>query len=33
VGLNGLYLALSMGMFLRIFRIARDRGLLLNIGE
>ncbi|WP_413207279.1 ABC transporter permease [Rhodospirillum sp. A1_3_36] len=33
VGLNGLYLVLSMGVFLQVFRIARDRGLLLNIGE
>lgn len=33
VGLNVLYLALSSGFFLYMFRRARDRGLLLQQGE
>jgi ABC-2 type transport system permease protein len=33
VGLNLLYLALAVGYFLRMFRIARVRGLLLQQGE
>ena len=33
IALNVLYLTLSAGLFLRIFRIARERGLLLEQGE
>ncbi|WP_299436547.1 ABC transporter permease [uncultured Rhodospira sp.] len=33
VGLNGLYLGLATLFFLHVFRVARVRGLLLNIGE
>ncbi len=32
-GLNVVYLALGMGAFLYVFRVARQRGLLLQIGE
>jgi len=32
-GLNLLYLGLSAGFFLRMFRVARERGLLLQQGE
>jgi ABC-2 type transport system permease protein len=31
--LNGAYLALGAGLFLFTFRIARRRGLLLQVGE
>ncbi len=33
VALNGLYLALGIATFLRVFHIARVRGLLLNAGD
>lgn len=33
VGLNCAYLVLGIGAFLRAFRVARERGLLLNVGE
>ena len=33
VGLNAVYLALSVAVFLRAFHMARVKGLLLNIGE
>jgi ABC-2 type transport system permease protein len=33
VALNVLYLGLGIAAFLAIFRVARERGLLLNIGE
>ncbi|MQX35632.1 ABC transporter permease [Roseospira navarrensis] len=33
VALNVFYLLLAVGFFLRVFRIARIKGLLLNIGE
>jgi len=33
VGLNLIYLAVGAGTFLRVFHIARRRGLLLHIGE
>ena len=33
VGLNIVYLALGIAVFLRVFRLARERGLLLNVGE
>lgn len=32
-GLNVVYLALGLGAFLYVFRVARQRGLLLQIGE
>lgn len=33
VGLNALYLAGAVALFLRVFAVARQRGLLLSIGE
>ncbi|MBB4285778.1 ABC transporter permease [Roseospira goensis] len=33
VALNGLYLTLAGAFFLHVFRVARVKGLLLNIGE
>lgn len=33
VGLNVLYIASAIGVFLAVFRVARRRGLLLNVGE
>jgi ABC-2 type transport system permease protein len=33
VGLNVIYLSLGIAVFLYVFRSARRRGLLLNIGE
>jgi ABC-2 type transport system permease protein len=33
VALNAVYIALAVGGFLYAFRVARERGLLLNIGE
>lgn len=33
LGLDAGYLALMIGIFLRTFRVARRRGLLLNVGE
>jgi ABC-2 type transport system permease protein len=33
VGLNVMYLGLATVFFLRVFHIARVKGLLLNIGE
>jgi ABC-2 type transport system permease protein len=33
VALNALYLALGVAAFLGVFRVARERGLLLNMGE
>lgn len=33
LGLNLLYLVASAGLFLHIFQVARQRGLLLNMGE
>lgn len=33
VGLNAVYLVLGVGAFLLAFRVARTRGLLLNVGE
>ena len=32
-GLNALYLAVSLAFFYRIFRVVREKGLLLKIGE
>ncbi len=33
VGLNALYLAAGMAVFLWMFRVARRRGLLVQVGE
>lgn len=33
MGLNALYLLLSAALFLRVFLVARQRGLLLDVGE
>lgn len=33
VGLNGIYLAIGIATFLRVFRLARTKGLLLNAGD
>jgi ABC-2 type transport system permease protein len=33
LALNGVYLAVTMALFLSVFRVARKRGLLLNVGE
>jgi ABC-2 type transport system permease protein len=33
MGLNALYLTLGLGLFLHVFRVAREKGLLLNVGE
>lgn len=33
VGLNVLYLALGVVVFLGVFRVARRCGLLINVGE
>ena len=33
VGLNALYLGFGIAVFLGVFRAARRRGLLINVGE
>jgi ABC-2 type transport system permease protein len=33
LALNGVYLAVTTALFLSVFRVARKRGLLLNVGE
>jgi ABC-2 type transport system permease protein len=33
IALNVIYLTIGVGMFLYVFRSARRRGLLLNVGE